>query len=154
MRYSVEDLTQICVRLLTALGATIEETKIIASQLIEANLRGQDGHGVLMLPYYAKQVLEGKFRLGVDVDVIRETPSSALINGNWGFGQIIASKAMELAIAKAQTQSISLVGIFNCNHIGLVAHYPMMALKHDTIGITLCNSAPQVTPYGGRVLAS
>ena len=151
MRYSVNDLTQICVRLLKALGATIEEANIIANQLIEANLRGQDGHGVLMLPYYARQVLEGNFKLGVDVDVIRETPSSALINGNWGFGQVIASKAMELAIAKAKIQSISLVGIFNCNHIGLVAHYPMMALKHDMIGITLCNSAPQVAPYGGRV---
>ncbi len=151
MRYSVEDLTEICVRLLKALGATGEEANIIASQLIEANLRGQDGHGVLMLPYYARQVLEGKFQLGVDITVIRETPSLALINGNWGFGQVIASKAMELAISKAETQNISLVGIFNCNHIGLVAHYPMMALKHDMIGITLCNSGPQVAPYGGRV---
>ena len=122
MRYSVDELTQICVRLLEALGASQKEANTIASQLIEANLRGQDGHGVLMLPYYAKQVLEGKFKLGVEVDVVRETPSSAVINGNWGFGQVIASKAMDLAIAKAETQSISLVGIFNCNHIGLVAH--------------------------------
>lgn len=150
MRYSVDDLTQICVRLLKALGASLEEAQIITNQLIEANLRGQDGHGILMLPHYAKQVLDGKFKLGVDVEVLRQTSSTALINGNWGFGQIVASKAMELAITKAETKSISLVGILNCNHIGLVAHYPMMALQHDMIGITICNSAPQVAPYGGR----
>ena len=150
MRYSVNDLTKVCVRILRALGASAEEANIIANQLIEANLKGQDGHGVLMLPYYAKQVQAGKFRFGVDFEVVHETLSSALINGNWGFGQVISTKAMELAIEKAKRQSISLVGIFNCNHIGLVAHYPMMAIKHDMIGITICNAVPQVAPYGGR----
>lgn len=150
MRYSVTELTTVCVTLLRALGASTEEATMITSQLIEANLRGQDGHGVLMLPYYAKQVQVGNCKLGVDCNIVRETPSSAVIDGNWGFGQVIATKAMELAIQKAKRQSISLVGIFNCNHIGLVANYPMMAIQHDMIGVTICNAVPQVAPYGGR----
>lgn len=150
MKYSVNDLTQICTRILRALGASSEEAKIITNQLIEANLRGQDGHGVLLLPYYVKQVQAGLFKLGVNIDIIHETFSSTLINGNWGFGQVIATKAMEIAISKAKKHSISLVGSFNCNHIGLVASYPMMAIKQGMIGITMCNAVPQVAPYGGR----
>jgi uncharacterized oxidoreductase len=104
-----------------------------------------------MLPRYLDQVKKGTMKFGVDVETVRETPSTALLNGNWGFGQVIGVRAMELAIEKARSHTISLVGVFNCNHIGMVAHYPMMALEHDMIGVALCNSSPEVTPFGGRM---
>jgi len=119
--------------------------------LVEANLRGQDGHGVLMLPRYMDQVKKGTMKFGVKVETVRETPSTALLNGNWGFGQVIGVRAMELAIKKAKDHTIGFVGVINCNHIGMLAHYPMMALEHDMIGVTLCNSSPEVAPYGGRM---
>ena len=119
--------------------------------MVEANLRGQDGHGVLMLPRYMDQVKKGTMKFGVKVETVRETPSTALLNGNWGFGQVIGVRAMELAIKKAKDHTIGFVGVINCNHIGMLAHYPMMALEHDMIGVTLCNSSPEVAPYGGRM---
>jgi uncharacterized oxidoreductase len=95
-------------------------------------------------------VKTGQFRFGVELDIVRETPATALIDGKWGFGQVVASKAMDIAIEKALHHSISMVAVFKCNHIGLVATYPMKALNHQMIGIVLCNSEPQVAPYGGK----
>lgn len=104
-----------------------------------------------MLPRYMDQVKKGTMKFGVKVETVRETPSTALLNGNWGFGQVIGVRAMELAIKKAKDHTIGFVGVINCNHIGMLAHYPMMALEHDMIGVTLCNSSPEVAPYGGRM---
>jgi len=146
-----KQLTATCVKILKASGASGSEAETVANILVEANLRGQDGHGVLMLPRYLEQVKKGQTKFGVELETVRETPSSALLNGNWGFGQVLGVKAMELAIEKARSHTIGLVGIFNCNHIGMLAHYPMMAVRHDMIGVTLCNSSPEVAPYGGRM---
>jgi len=140
-----------CIKILEASGASKDEAEIVANNLVEANLRGQDGHGVLMLPRYLEQVKKGQTRFGANIEIVKETPSTALVNGNWGFGQVIGVRSMEIAIRKAKSHAVGLVAIFNCNHIGMLAHYPMMALNHDMIGITLCNSSPEVTPYGGRM---
>ena len=56
MRISAENLTKICIKILRAVGASNEEANIVANQLIEANLRGQDGHGILLLQGYARRL--------------------------------------------------------------------------------------------------
>jgi len=148
--FTSKQLAEICIKILRASGASEGEAEIVTNILVEANLRGQDGHGVLMLPRYLEQVKKGLMKFGVKVETVRETPSTALLNGEWGFGQVIGVEAMEVAIEKARSHTIGLVGVFNCNHIGMLAHYPMMALEHDMVGITLCNSSPEVAPFGGR----
>jgi len=84
---------------------------------------------------------------------VRESPSTALLNGNWGFGQVIAEKGMEIAMEKAKAHSISAVGLFHCNHIGRLGEYALMAAEQDMIGIVACNAPPpggNTAPYGGR----
>jgi uncharacterized oxidoreductase len=84
--------------------------------------------------------------------MVRETPSSALINGNRGFGQIMAHRAMELAIAKASDTAIGAVGLFNCSHTGRLAGYASMALERGMIGVVMVNgggSGQHVCPFGG-----
>jgi LDH2 family malate/lactate/ureidoglycolate dehydrogenase len=78
------------------------------------------------------------------------TPSTALVNGNWGFGQVACTKAMELAIDKARKTGVGAVGIFNCNHIGRLADYVQMAVENDMIGLVTANTDPCVAAYGGR----
>ena len=81
-------------------------------------------------------------------------PSShALINGNWGFGHVVAQKAMALAIEKAKSSTISAISVYNCNHIGRIGSYPMMAAEAGMVSITMVNAggtALYVTPFGGR----
>jgi uncharacterized oxidoreductase len=81
-----------------------------------------------------------------------ETPSSTVIDGHWGFGQVIATQAMEIAIAKARTHAISAVNVYNCNHIGRLADYVLMAAQAKMIGLLFVNGhgADQGTaPWGG-----
>jgi len=146
-----KQLLTISKRLLKAAGASDEEASIVGGFLVKANLAGVDSHGVLPnLTYYIEGLRAGVIKPGAKFEIAKETPSAALVNGNWGFGQVICSKAMQLAIDKARKTGVGVVGIYNCNHIGRLADYTSMALQHDMIGFIAVNSNPCVAPYGGR----
>jgi uncharacterized oxidoreductase len=71
------------------------------------------------------------------------------LDGNWGFGQVVASKAMGLAIEKAEKSAIGAVAVFNCNHIGRLADYTLMAAEKNMIGVAFVNAGKSVAPFGG-----
>jgi len=133
-----------------AAGAPRDEAELVANLLVEANLTGHDSHGVIRISNYVKGIRMGAVRPGARIELVRETPSTALIDGGWGFGQVVAVKAMEIAIEKAKKCNISVVGVKNCQHVGRLNTYSEMALKHDMIGITSVNSNSYVAPFGGR----
>jgi LDH2 family malate/lactate/ureidoglycolate dehydrogenase len=85
-----------------------------------------------------------------DITVVRETASTALIDGGNGFGQVACEAAMKMAIEKAENTVISAVGLFRSFHIGRLADYAEMAAKRGMIGVVACNSVPWVAPWGGR----
>lgn len=150
--FTAPQLRKISASILEAAGTPREEAKQVAASLVRSNLVGHDSHGVIRIIEYVKGIKEGKIRPGAKIEVVRETPSTALIDGHWGFGQVIAREGMKIAIEKAEISSISSVGVFNCNHIGRLGEYSMMATEQDMIGIILCNSGPKggiVVPYGG-----
>jgi uncharacterized oxidoreductase len=108
---------------------------------------------VIRIVEYVRMVQNGQIKPGAKINIVRETPSTALIDGNWGFGQVIAKDSMQIAIKKAERCSVSSVGVFHCNHIGRLGEYSMMAAENDMIGIIMCNSGPAggwMAPYGGR----
>jgi len=134
------------------LGASREEAERVATHLVTNNLLGHDSHGVIHLPGYVKQVRAGEIVPGAKLETVQETPSTAVLNGNWGFGQLIAKKAMDIAIEKAAKTSISCVGVRNCNHIGRLGEYSSMAAAQNMIGIISVNdhgSAHVMAPFGG-----
>lgn len=144
-------LANISKSLLKAAGASEEEATIVTTFLVRANLAGVDSHGVFPnLISYIRGLQNGIIKPGAKLEITGETPCTALINGNWGFGQVICMKAMNLAIEKAKKNGVSAVGIFNCNHIGRLADYTQMAIENDMIGFIAANSDPNVAPYGGR----
>ena len=135
-----------------AAGATDEEARIVSDLLVESNLAGHDSHGVLRIPQYVGMMRNRSIKLGANVDIVRETSATAVINGNWGFGQLTATKAIQIAIEKANNCSISSVSVYNCNHIGRLASYALMAVEHNMIAMMLVNGHggdQSVTPFGG-----
>jgi uncharacterized oxidoreductase len=130
-------------------GCSDYEAQRTTELLLKANLRGHDSHGVLRVPGYVRSITGERTKLGVDIEIEKETPTTALINGNTGLGQVIATKSMEVAIQKAKENGISAVSVYNCQHIGRMADYAEMALEHDMIGIVLANTGPLGTVYGG-----
>lgn len=145
-----DQLKQICVEILKGVGASDEEADIVAANLVKANLRGVDSHGVIRLKVYVDRVKYKTIFPGAPIKVVRETPSTALIDGGFGFGQVIAVKAIKIAIEKAKKVGIGGVGVFNTNHFGMLAYYALIALQEDMISLITTNGSPFVVPWGGR----
>jgi len=146
-----DELLSLSKRILIAAGANDDEATTVARLLVNANLSGVDSHGVYTyLHNYIQGIRTGQIKPNARIEIMRETSSTALLNGNFGFGQVIASKAMELAIEKARESGVSVVSIVNCNHIGRLADYSRMATKESMIAFVAANSDPCVAPYGGK----
>jgi LDH2 family malate/lactate/ureidoglycolate dehydrogenase len=130
-------------------GVPREDAEVLTDTLVQASLRGHDSHGVATLPMYVRRLKSGIMKAKTTVTVLKEDASTALLDGCDGIGQVVAYRAMELAIRKAQGNGIGLVGVRNGGHFGAAAYFSMMALKHDLIGLTATNGYARMAPWGG-----
>lgn len=121
-----------------------------ADNLIFANLRGVDSHGVIRLKVYLDRIRAGGFKPNAGLLLISETDSCALLDAQQGLGQPAACQAMNRAIAKARNTGFGLATIRNSNHFGAAAFYALRALNHDMIGFAATNAGPSMAPSGGR----
>jgi LDH2 family malate/lactate/ureidoglycolate dehydrogenase len=137
--------------ILQAFGATPEEAAIQADARLQGELRGHPGQGQGMrgLDRYCRMLESGGIVPGAPFEVLTDTPSIALVNGNQGFGQVIAAKAMDLAIEKAREGGVGLVAVKHSNHLGITAYHAMRAANQKMIGLCLTNAGPEMAPWGG-----
>ena len=152
-RINHEKLTRFVQAAFEKLGVPAADAQIAAETLVAADLRGVDTHGVIRFSphaWYVKWLSEGSMTAKPNIRVISETPSTALLDGDRGMGMVIGHRAMELAIDKAQSCGIGMVGVRNSRHYGMSAQYAMQALAHDMIGIAMTNAGRQVVPTFGR----
>jgi LDH2 family malate/lactate/ureidoglycolate dehydrogenase len=151
-RISAGKLRSVGSQIFAALHVPPEEATWVAELLVRANLAGHDSHGVIRIPQYARAIRSAEVQAGASIEIVKESPSTALINGNWGLGQIVARRAMEIAIQKARETTISSVAAHNLYHVGRLADYTQMAAEHNLVGIMMVNGgggSPIVAPFGG-----
>jgi uncharacterized oxidoreductase len=154
--FTADQLKNLGFGIFKAAGASDEEAEMVSQHLVNANLAGHDSHGVIRIPAYVMMIKVGykpygylcKIVPGSEIEIVKETETTALIDGHWGFGQVIATKAMQLAIEKAEKSGIGAVGVLHCNHIGRVGEYSMMAAEKGLVGVSMCNSGRLVAPFG------
>ena len=147
--FMAEQLRNVGTKIFLAAGAPREEAEWVSNLLVKANLVGHDSHGVIRFIQYVRAIQKGDINPDAKAEVVSETRASALVNGNWGFGQVVAKKAMEIAISKARENTVGTVCVFNAYHIGRLADYTMMAVENDMIGVAMANSPRTVAAYGG-----
>lgn len=135
--------------LLRRLGASEEEANVTAEVLTEGDLRGFGSHGLLRLPYILRALKRGTIIPNAKINVVKETPATALVDGGHGLGHHVATRAMQLAIEKAKKQGIGAVGVHNTNHFGIAGYYAEMAVREDLIGIVTTTTDALVHPWGG-----
>ncbi|MFQ6121510.1 MAG: Ldh family oxidoreductase [Dehalococcoidales bacterium] len=143
------ELKEKAVRILTAAGVTENDATLVADHLVEANLRGRDSHGIMRLLGIMKGIEKNTINPRTEVSVIRETPAMALLDAKHSIGQIVAMKAMALAIEKAHNVGVGIVSLRNASHIGFLGYYTEQAAKRGTIGIAFTNTEPAMSPPGG-----
>lgn len=129
-----------------AVGIKPEHARITADRLLEADLRGRDGHGIIRTILYTRRMKAGAYNLDPDIKTTRESPVSALIDGDNGVGQVVMTHAAEVGIEKALTNGMAWIGVVNGNHAGAGGIYPALALPHDLIAIYMAVGNANTTP--------
>ncbi|MEE8354221.1 MAG: Ldh family oxidoreductase, partial [Candidatus Bathyarchaeia archaeon] len=151
--FSSEYLENVCFHIFRAHGASEEEAGIVARHLVGANLAGHDSHGVIQTIAYVNRINLGQIVPGAPFEVEHETPTTARINGNWGFGFVVTERAMRLAIEKAKIHNVAAITVYYQSHIGRLADYTKMAAEEGMIGLITADSGAgkkSVVPFGGK----
>ena len=151
--FSHDYLHKVAFHIYRAEGVPEEEAQIVATHQVKANLAGHDSHGVILIPEYVQRIHRGHIVPGAPFEVVKESPATARINGNWGFGFVVTEKAMRMAIEKAKATNVAAITVFYQSHIGRLGDYPTMAAEEGMIGLITADSGAgpkAVAPFGGR----
>jgi uncharacterized oxidoreductase len=148
-----EDLKKVVREILMKAGSDEMESEIVAEHLVRANLLGIDSHGVGMLPQYIQNISKGLLKPNTPAKLIKEDGSILIFDGQRGFGQRIASEAMNAAIAKCKDTGLAVMALRNTHHIGRIGAYGEQSIKDGIVSLHFVNVVdhnPVVAPYGGR----
>ncbi len=138
------------VDVLAGAGVPREDAKICAEVLITADKLGIDSHGVNRLkPIYYDRIRAGILSPVTNVEIVRQSPATAVVDGHNGMGHVVAGRAMQMAIDKAGDLGLGMVAVRNSSHYGIAGYYALMAVKAGMIGITGTNARPSIAPTFG-----
>ena len=150
MRFELSRLHAFVVDVLTHVDVLPDHAETTAARLLEADLRGRTGHGIIRLPQYVKRIEAGGINLRPDIAETRSTPVSCLVDGDNGLGQVVMTLAAEAAIDRATETGMAWVGTVRSNHAGAAGVYTDMAMSRDLIAIYMAvASANVMPPWGG-----
>jgi LDH2 family malate/lactate/ureidoglycolate dehydrogenase len=129
-----------------AVGTPPEDARICADVLIASDLRGIESHGVGRLKYYYDRIEAGQHLTQTKIEIIKETETTAVMDGQHGMGHVIAYRAMRLAMAKAREYGLGAVAVRNSTHFGIAGYYPLMAAAEGMVGLCVTNARPSIAP--------
>jgi LDH2 family malate/lactate/ureidoglycolate dehydrogenase len=133
-----------------SMGVPQADAEICMAVLLDADLKGLDTHGVNRLkPVYYDRVLNGTQNPVTEIEVIREGPTTAVIDAHNGMGMVASHYSMKTAISKAKEYGLGMVVVRNSTHYGIAGYYAEMASKLGLIGMTGTNARPSIAPTFG-----
>ncbi len=131
-------------------GVPADDAEIVVDVLLESDRRGIESHGCNRFkPVYIDRINAGIQNAVTNFEIIKETPTTAVVDGHHGMGQVIGHKAMTMAIEKAKMYGMGMVVVRNSCHYGIAGYYTTMATKAGCIGMTGTNARPSVAPTLG-----
>lgn len=146
----VADLEKLVRDIFTAANCPADEAQRIALYLVKANLAGHDSHGVVRVQRYIQMKNDGLIHGGREVKVLVDTPVIAVVDGQFGFGQTVAPRAVQIGIEKCKAMGLSAVALRNAGHVGRVADWAEMAAHEGLVSVHFVNAAGSVlvAPFG------
>ena len=151
-RYPSPQLRGFIAEVLTRFGMAPQDAEVSAEVLHDADLTGIDTHGIALLAPHAHQaagIKNGEVEVRPTVTVLRDSPVAAAWDSGNGYGQLIAYRAMQAAIAKAEQSGIGMVTVRNARHFGANAYFAEMAALRNMIGMVSSNTPSTVFPPNG-----
>lgn len=131
-------------------GFSQKDARAIADVLMLSDLFGIESHGAQRMMYYHQNIASGSVNTQAEIEVVRETPVSALLDAHFAMGQLSGVRAMNLAIEKAKKTGVGMVCVRNSSHFGIAGYYPLMAAKEGLCAFSMTNTGPIMVPTFGR----
>ncbi len=150
---SADDLRKVTEAIFVAAGAPADLAAEMGEALVGANLAGHDSHGVIRIPAYLRMIKEGKLDPTTRPSVLRETDTTALVDGNWTFGHVAAKYGTQVAIDKAKKHGTAIVSVVRCNHIGRLGQWAAQASAQGVIAMVTVGGGGG-SAFGGRGAAA
>jgi uncharacterized oxidoreductase len=132
-------------------GSNAEEARMVAENLVMANLCGHDSHGIGMMPRYVEALQEGGLAVNQSPKVQLDAAALLVLDGCRGYGQSIGFAATNMAIARAKQHGSAIVALGNSHHLGRIGHWAEMAIREGLISMHFVNvqSFARVAPFAG-----
>ncbi len=147
VRIDLRTLERVMIDVLTGIGVPADDAGICADVLLAADRRGIDSHGINRLkPIYYDRIQQGILNPVTRIELLREGPTTAVMDGHNGMGMVVAKRAMATAIEKARQFGLGMVAVRNSTHYGIAGYYALMAVEAGMIGITGTNARPSIAP--------
>ncbi len=147
--YPIERLTDFSKRVLMYFGVPEADATTASEILARSDLRGIESHGVARLRTYFDMLESQRINPKPNIKIVRESPSTATVDGDNGLGLVVGPKANMIAMDKAEAAGTGWVSVNNTNHYGIAGYYVLKALERDMIGWSMTNSTKLVAPMWG-----
>jgi hydroxycarboxylate dehydrogenase B len=147
----VDNLIDFVAEVFSHADSSAEEARRIATYLTTANLTGHDSHGVIRVPVYIRWKKMGSIVPNQTPEVVVDTPSLAVVDGKFGYGQTVAPVAVRIGIDRCKKAGLAAVALRNAGHIGRIGDWAEMAAAEGLVSVHFVNAAGSllVAPYGG-----
>ncbi|MEX2286524.1 MAG: Ldh family oxidoreductase [Planctomycetaceae bacterium] len=147
--YPIERLREFSSRVFQSFGVPAADADLAADVLALSDLRGIDSHGIARLFSYVGLLKAGRINPRPNITIVRQSPSTATVDGDNGLGLVVGPKANEWAMEKADAVGSGWVAVSNTNHFGIAGYYVLEAVARDQIGWAMTNTSPITAPLWG-----
>jgi uncharacterized oxidoreductase len=135
-----------------ARGVPAEEARIVAEHLVDGEACGVSSHGLIRVTQYVQAIADRQVNPTAKLAVRSEAGCTAALDGQHGFGQVMALRAIDVAIGMARRGGVAAVTLTNCGHTGRLGSYTERAARQGFAAMMMVNSGghgQRVAPFGG-----
>ena len=146
---STSDVTDFAAALLVAAGAPDAFARTVAEVLVDADVEGLASHGTMLLPMYLDRIIAGSVAPKMQGRIVSDTGAQIVIDADNGFGQIVAEKAVGIAVERARKHGLAAVAVRNAFHFGAAGRFARSMALQGCAGIVMANTRPLLPAPGG-----
>jgi LDH2 family malate/lactate/ureidoglycolate dehydrogenase len=143
-------LIDFATEILTVVGLSTTDARLTADSLVAANLRGVDTHGIARLPIYVDRLRQGLVNVNPDIRVVNDGPTTVVVDGDAGLGQVVSALAIKATIDRAREHGLCWTGVRNSTHNGTQAYWALRGARAGCLTFAFTNGEAIVAPWGGR----
>ena len=149
-RITLERARALVAASLQAAGANAAMAEAAARALVLAEAQGLGSHGLSRVAQYAAHLRNGRVDGAAVPSVVKARGAAAVVDAHEGLAFAACELAVAEAVARARDAGISIVGVTNSHHCGVVVDHLRPAAEAGMVGLGFANSPAAMPAAGGK----